>query len=223
MRFLFPVLVMVLATASLSALELTIEVPDAATPAERAAVGKIVSVMLTEERRIAEVLGATPASRAAPVRLVFKSMPGVAHALGRELTFSLEHLQKHPDDAAGVGVHELTHVIQGYGANYRGANVWITEGMADYVRFGLFEGGRYGFTHDAKTQNYDSSYRVTGRFLGWCEARKPGLVKALHAALSSGGEGVPVWERHSGATLPELWRVYCAAQAAPSAAARDSR
>lgn len=219
-RFLLPFAVALAAAAPLSALELKLEVPDDATPAQRAAVGKIVGVVLTEEARIAATLGVAPETRGAPVRLVFKRMPGVAHALGRELTFSLEHLEKHPDDAAGVGVHELTHVLQGYGANYRGANVWITEGMADYVRFGLFEGGRYGFTPDPKTQNYDSSYRVTGRFLGWCETRKPGLVKALHAALASGGAGVPVWETHCGATLPALWREYCAA---PAPVARESR
>lgn len=196
----------------LGAVELKLVVPDDASPAARAAVGKIVSTTLTAEERIAGILGVPESKRIKTLTMHFKKMPGVAHASGGELFFSIEHLERQPDDAAGVGVHELTHIVQGYAGNYRGANVWITEGMADYVRFGVFEGGRYGFRHDPTTQNYDSSYRITGRFMGWCETQKPGLVKALHAAISKGGDGVAAWESFSGEKLPVLWKRYCDAQ-----------
>lgn len=199
-------------SAPLGAIELKVTVPDDASAAAQAAAGKIVATTLTAEARISGILGVPDSKRIKSLPLVFKKMPGVAHASGGELVFSLEHLERHPDDACGVAIHELTHLVQGYGANYRGANVWITEGMADYVRFGVFEGGRYGFRPDAKTQNYDSSYRVTGRFMDWCERKKPGLVKALHAALSSGGDGVSAWETHCGRRLPELWADYCETQ-----------
>ena len=141
-------------------------------------------------------------------------MPGVAHAAGGEIVFAIDRAAAMPADSEGAGIHELTHVYQGYGRAYTGDNVWIIEGMADYVRFGVFNKGDYGYRHDPRTQNYDGSYRITGRFMGWCEARRPGLVKALHAALRAGGKGVATWETHCGATLPELWKTYCEEEAA---------
>lgn len=195
-----------------SALELTLKLPPDASPAARVAAGKVVATILAEEARIETALGAAkPKTGDRRVTVTVRDMPGVAHAVGSDLTFALRHLEKNPDDAAGVAVHELTHVVQNYGANGGGANGWITEGIADYVRFGLFEGGRYGIPNDPKTQRYDQGYRVTGRFLGWCESRHPGLLKALNAALVSGGAGRKTWETHCGASLDELWRRFAAA------------
>lgn len=205
-----------LGAATAQGMELKVRLPDDATPAARASAGKVVAAMLTGEQRIAEILGVPAEKRPKNWEISFERMPGVAAASGASIHFSLDHMERNPDDAVGVGIHELTHVVQGYGSNYRGDNVWITEGMADYVRFGVFANGRYETPHDPQRQNYNSGYRVTGRFLGWCEGRHPGLVKALHAALSSGKEGVPVWEARCGARLPALWKKFCEEQAAAS-------
>ena len=55
--------------------------------------------------------------------------PGVT--LGRDITLSAPFLRRAPEDA-GMVLHELTHVVQGYPGGQTPS--WVVEGIADYVR-----------------------------------------------------------------------------------------
>ncbi|MNT94182.1 hypothetical protein D3C72_2358170 [compost metagenome] len=53
---------------------------------------------------------------------------------------------------------------------------------------------------------------MTGAFLKWSEARDPGLVKALDAALREGRYTPALWEQRTGLALPALWAAYVQAR-----------
>ncbi|MCW5558282.1 MAG: hypothetical protein KIT22_10685, partial [Verrucomicrobiae bacterium] len=65
------------------------------------------------------------------------SYKGVAAAAGTEIRIAADWVKQHPEDARGVVIHELVHVVQAYPWNLEG---WITEGIADYLRCAVFEG-----------------------------------------------------------------------------------
>jgi hypothetical protein len=98
-------------------------------------------------------------------------------------------------------VHELTHVLQGY----RKIPGWMTEGIADYVRFGIAEEGKFGIRIDPARNKPRDSYRVTGYLILQAEKRHPGLVKKLHLAGVAGGDVEQVWSEHCGQTIDETW------------------
>jgi GNAT superfamily N-acetyltransferase len=132
------------------------------------------------------------------------------------ITINPGWLAKHPDDVDLV-THEAMHIVQGY-PEYANERVpgWLVEGIADYAR------DRYGRENAAAGwalptvvkdgQNFDSGYRVTGAFLKWSEARQPGLVKALDAALREGRYTPALWKQRTGMALPAAWAAYVKAR-----------
>lgn len=128
------------------------------------------------------------------------------------ITINPGWLAKHPDDVDLV-THEAMHIVQGY-PEYANERVpgWLVEGIADYAR------DRYGRENAAAGwalptvvkpgQHFDTGYRVTGAFLKWSEARNPGLVKALDAALREGRYTPALWDQRTGLALPALWEAY---------------
>ena len=69
-------------------------------------------------------------------KIVFKKMNGVAFTAGGTITCSAKWFTDHPDDVGAV-IHELCHVVQGY--RKKQPPGWVTEGIADYVRWFNFE------------------------------------------------------------------------------------
>ena len=131
----------------------------------------------------------------------FKEMAGVAFWDGKAITVSRRYATQHPDDVFLV-VHELTHVLQGY----RQTPGWMTEGIADYVRFGIAEGGRFGIRIDPLKNKPRDSYRVTGYLILQAEKRYPGLVKKLHLAGVAGADVEKTWvEQCGGKSVDEVW------------------
>ena len=79
-------------------------------------------------------------------------------------------------EALGSVVHEMVHVVQSYGRVSRDDPKatrmpgWLVEGIADYVRWFLYEPQTMGAeitTRNLARAKYDASYRVTGNFLDW--------------------------------------------------------
>src|SRR4051812_4707729 len=62
----------------------------------------------------------------------FRKMRGVAYTGGDRVTCSADYFTKHPDDLGAI-VHELVHVVQQY--HDKSVPGWLTEGIADDVRF----------------------------------------------------------------------------------------
>jgi hypothetical protein len=136
---------------------------------------------------------------------------GVAETDNGQITYSPSWMLKQPTDI-DVVTHELMHIVQEYG--YSAGPVWLTEGIADYVRysFGIDNAGAQWTLPPFKSvQYYDNSYRITARFLVWTERNvKPGAVKYLDAQLRAHTYTNDSWKNFTGASVDELWSRYVA-------------
>ena len=131
---------------------------------------------------------------------------GVAAASGGEIIGSTKYFKDHRDDV-GAMIHETTHIVQNYKS--RGNPGWLVEGVADYIRFFLFEPGKIG-PINARQARYDGSYRTTAAFLAYVSRRyDKALVSKLNAAMRAGKYKGDVFKELTGKTAQELdkeWR-----------------
>ncbi len=116
-------------------------------------------------------------------------------------------------EACGAVVHELVHVVQNYWGKRSQPRAqttpgWIVEGIADYVRWFLYEPHSRGADiteGNLAKANYDSSYRVTANFLNWvtqnCDKE---FVRKLNAAAREGRYDESLWKDWTGKTVQEL-------------------
>jgi hypothetical protein len=152
-----------------------------------------ISALLTSE-------GFTPPMT---VKLFFeKNNRGVAGTLGSSVMISADYVRKHPDDF-GMIIHELTHVIQSY-PKYR--QIWLVEGIADYVRFFVFEPQTKLAPIDPAKQSYRDGYRTTAQFLAWIvKTYDAELITKLNAALRESRYDDKLFAQSTGKSLDELW------------------
>lgn len=133
----------------------------------------------------------------------------VAECSGNRILFSAGYMKAHPYDT-DVVTHETMHIVQGYG--YSAGPVWLTEGIADYVRYvyGIDNAGSKWTlpAYDPK-QSYTNSYRITGRFFAWIEQNvKKGAIKKMDKKLRAHQYDENTWKALTGKTLDELWAAY---------------
>ena len=136
--------------------------------------------------------------------IVFRQMEGVAHAARGQIVISAEWVTvKSPDDF-GMVVHELIHVIQAYRSRVPG---WVTEGIADYLRFFVYErNGDRTCRVNPDRAKYTDSYRITGAFFNWIVlTHDAGFIKRLNAACRNGNYSVELFKDYTGLTVDELW------------------
>lgn len=150
-------------------------------------------------------------NRAAPLSVYFVIGPSsyIASASGNTVTYQTAWLVAHPQDY-DVVVHEVMHVVQSYSS----APGWLTEGIADYVRY------YYGVNNAAAGwqlqplvagASYTSGYTVAARFFIWVESRyEIDLVTTLDAALRGGSYDPALWVSLTGKTVDDLWSEYLA-------------
>jgi hypothetical protein len=98
----------------------------------------------------------------------FMNHPAEADADTFTIKLSRSHFKKHPNDV-GCLVHELTHIVQA-AKNYEN-NVWIIEGIADWVRakFNLVEDKQIGW--HIISGNPKEGYARCAHFLLWVEEK----------------------------------------------------
>ena len=134
-----------------------------------------------------------------------RSYRGVAEAGGGQITGSVRYFQEHPKDQ-GAFLHETVHILQSY--NHPGNPGWLVEGVADYVRWFVFEPGKAGPVNPDKAK-YDDSYRTTGAFLDYLVRKHdPQIVRELDRAMRDGTYDEAIFERRCGkpvATLGAEW------------------
>lgn len=161
--------------------------------------------------KIAAMLPSDGFAPAKEVTLVFDpKMNGVAATTGTRITIAADWVRKHPDDF-GMVIHELTHVVQDYRGKGEG---WLTEGIADYIRYWRFEPGARQFTITPGKSDYHQGYGVAGAFLDWLERTKHGgIVIALNAASRHGGYKPDLFAKLCGEDLDSLWRKFVEASA----------
>ena len=134
---------------------------------------------------------------------------GVAATGDDVVRFNPVWFHKHPGDI-DVVTHEVMHIVQAYGET--DAPGWITEGVADYVRykFGVDNAGAGWKLPDYNTkQNYDNAYRVTARFFVWIEQHyNKDFVKQLDDVVRRHTYKDDFSKKHTGKTFAELWQEY---------------
>ena len=144
------------------------------------------------------------------IMLIFKKDLNVpAYASGGSITINGKWIAEHPDDL-GMVIHELIHVLQQYPRN-RANTGWLTEGIADYIRWWRYEpeAPRPRITENSKMTD---GYRVTAYFLAWAGKKYDlRLVPQLDAALRKGEDPMPVFEKLCGKNADNVWKEFSAA------------
>ena len=136
---------------------------------------------------------------------------GVAATSNDKVVFSVKYMSTHPNDI-DVVTHEVMHIVQAYGQR-SGMPGWVTEGIADYVRYAYGvnnSGAGWRLPEFSEKHNYQNSYRITARFFAWLELKNKGIVKKLdQAGRDKTYEKGAIWQKLTGKTIDELWTDYC--------------
>jgi len=162
------------------------------------------------------------------------SMRGVAATGGNRVRCAASWFRRQLDgEAKGAVVHELVHVVQSYGRARRTNPTptrtpgWLVEGIADYIRWFLYEPQTRGAEITARNisrARYDASYRVSGNFLNWVtETYDKEIVRKLNAAAREGKYSEDIWKECTGHTVQELgeqWKASMDRKIAGEAAAK---
>jgi len=152
--------------------------------------------------RINEALRSDGYTPARVIKMSLKNGIDVpAYASGNRITGSVSWFKDHPDDV-GAMIHEATHVVQRYRSRRNPG--WLVEGVADYVRFILYEPKNIG-PINPRTARYDQSYRVTARFLDYVgKTYDEDFVLKLNRAMREGTYSDDLFKEWTGKTKEEL-------------------
>ncbi len=147
------------------------------------------------------------------IKIVFrKKMRAPAATAGDTIFVSAPYVRDHADDL-GMMVHELAHVVQAYPGQKEDLG-WLTEGIADYIRFWVYEPQTRQAPIDRERASYRNSYRTSAAFLGWLSAtRDKAIVNKLNARLRAGNADAKIFEELLGASVDDLWAAFIAAGA----------
>lgn len=155
--------------------------------------------------KIEALLGLPHATNPPAIRLVFREGRGVAATSRDRITVYADWVRAHPEDI-GLVVHELVHIVQAYPRPDPG---WVTEGLADYIRFWHYEKTPQTRINKSKA-SYRDSYRTAGAFFAWIEKHHPGTVKRINAAMRASAYRDALFEEATGKSLDELWKEFLA-------------
>ncbi len=143
------------------------------------------------------------------------AMRGVAATRGTAIQCGANWFRRNlKGEAKGAVVHELVHVAQQYNRaprndrNGQHPPGWLVEGIADYIRWFVYEPQSRGAEIDRRNLpnvRYDGSYRVSANFLNWVtEHYDREIVRKLNAALRDGRYQDALWKEWTGHSLEEL-------------------
>lgn len=194
-------LAVLLCPAFQAGVEVSVDVSEAPDLAEWMAKART----LCEEwhPKIAERLASEGFTPPAKVSLVAKKdlkIPGAAS--GARIEVGAGWVRKHPDDV-GMVIHELVHVVQRYPAYEPG---WLTEGIADWLRYYVFEPQKPKRRIDPKKASYKDAYATTAAFLDWIQrTHDKDAVRKLNAAMRAKAYRAELWRELTGKDLDPLW------------------
>ena len=170
--------------------------------------GKLIPVIREWYPKIVEMLPGTDFEAPRSFSVVFDpKYTGVAATTGALVVCNPDWYRKELDrEGLGSVVHELVHVVQQYGR--RRVPGWLTEGVADYIRWYLYEPESRGCEIPpaaADRVRHDQSYRVSANFLNWVVGQHDkDLLRELNAALREGRYAPPFWEERTKMGLEAL-------------------
>lgn len=148
---------------------------------------------------------------------------GVAATGGTRVTANAKWIKQElargpQNEAVGALIHEAVHVVQQYG-HVRGGQRdpgWLTEGIADYIRWWKFEPASARtpvrpVKRDGTPASYTDSYRTTAAFLEFIAKNYDHeIVVKLNAAGRNSTYSTDLWKKYTGKTLDELWTEFAA-------------
>ncbi|WP_165251033.1 basic secretory protein-like protein [Paludisphaera soli] len=154
--------------------------------------------------RINEALKSDGYRPARVIRMSLKNDIDVpAYAGGGRITGSVKWFKDHPDDV-GAMIHETAHIVQRYRGRRNPNPGWLVEGVADYVRFVLYEPENIGGLNPERAK-YDDSYRVTARFLDYVVKKyDPDFVLKVNRAMREGTYSDDLFKQATGKPKEEL-------------------
>ena len=123
-----------------------------------------------------------------------------------EIVINAEWARKRlENEVPGVVIHELMYLVQQYKNNYPS---WLQQGLADYVRWYLFEGSESACDFpdwNSGEVRYDGSYRYTANFLNWV-SKKHGssVIKKLNTECRAGRYREGLWQELTGRSAADL-------------------
>ena len=136
------------------------------------------------------------------------AMDGVAATQKTSIVISAAWVRQHPEDF-GMVIHELVHVVQDYQGKGEG---WLTEGIADYIRYWIYEPGTRTFEINRVKSHYRQGYGTAAAFLDWIERTKAkGTVVKLNTASREGTYREALFEEWFGKSLDALWEEFSTA------------
>ncbi len=181
----------------------TIDVDTSAAPRTAAFAAKAKFAGERYYGRIAKMLSSDGFTAPTRVTLTIKPGDGVAATGGDHIECNATYYEQHPDDVGSI-IHELTHVVQSYGDRGNPPG-WLTEGIADYVRWFTWEPQSKRPHADPATARYDGSHQTSAEFLFWAQGKYDRqLVRRLNAALRAGTYGDDLWKQLTGKTVEQL-------------------
>ena len=185
----------------------TIDVSDA--PHTKAWAEKAKALVETWYPIVTSLLATESFKPPKEIRLVFKKeISAPAWASGEEITINGKWITDHPDDL-GMVIHELTHIIQAYSWNRTPG--WLTEGIADYIRWWRYEPEAPRPRVDPVKASYKDAYRTTAAFLAWSSRKYDmRLVPALDRAIRERRDPLTEFTRLTGKDVDALWAEYVA-------------
>lgn len=121
----------------------------------------------------------------------------------RKMNINAAWIEKHPNDW-GMVIHELTHAVQEYSSRRTKHATWLTEGIADYMRYFEYEPEKPLPPFPKKT--YRDGYRTAASFLNWVAQTYDGrLIEKLHASMLADAYDDDLFRRITGRTVDQLW------------------
>jgi hypothetical protein len=143
-----------------------------------------------------------------------RDMQGVANTAGRQVNCAADwFLANLEGEAAGAVVHELVHVVQQYGRTRGGSRSpgWLVEGVADHIRWFMYEPQQLRPRVNPDRAHYTDSYRTTAAFLDYVvQNHDADLIKKFNAAMREGKYADGLWRDYTGKSVDELWDEYVA-------------
>ncbi|MBV4358337.1 basic secretory family protein [Pinibacter aurantiacus] len=139
--------------------------------------------------------------------LIDPTYDGVAATADGLTRYNPQWFRKNPQDI-DVVTHEVMHITQ----SYPGGPGWVTEGIADYVRYTMGVANKeagWALPAFSGSQHYDNSYRITARFFVWLTKNvRPTIVKELDKSMRDGTYTDDIWKKLTGKDVDELWAMY---------------
>lgn len=174
-------------------------------------------------RTINQALGATSCNADKTIRLEFYAIKPeriAAAARGDSVLINAPYVLANRDnpDMLRMIAHELVHVAQGYPKGTGPA--WLTEGVADYVRYYVLYPGDAGRAFDPGREDWREGYSPAAGLLAWAQAKQPDVVAKVNAAMRRGEAGDAALAAATGMTPDALWRAYLASHPDAASAAK---